>query len=226
MEKGKEVVDLEGTPESSNAAISRAERTRKPPSYYSDIEYDRGGNPRATTSPSPPSRNPLAHGSNDNEGESSQARTVQVGDLEPQNEDTYSTEEEVDDDDDNDDGEDVDLSTSLRESGSSSNKQKAPDSEELDQRMKWEHFADSTQPDDQTRYEMALLSLPLGKVWGPDDLRDPKHPLYFKVALRLLYNKLRGSRGLHLNTSILIPYSEISSLHQNKLEETYRRPFY
>ncbi|KAJ5188428.1 SNF2-like protein [Penicillium cf. griseofulvum] len=66
---------------------------------------------------------------------------------------------------------------------------------------------------------MALLTLPSEKVWGPEDLRDPKHPLYFKVALRLLYNKLRGSQGLHLGASIHIPYSQISDLHLNKLGE-------
>jgi hypothetical protein len=32
----------------------------------------------------------------------------------------------------------------------------------------------------------------VGEVLGPEDLRDPKHPLYFEVDLRLLYNKLLG----------------------------------
>mgnify|MGYP007126568940 CR=1 FL=1 len=49
VEKGREVLDLEGTPESSHTALPRADRTRKPPSYYSDIEHGRGRNHRATT---------------------------------------------------------------------------------------------------------------------------------------------------------------------------------
>ncbi|KAJ6128456.1 SNF2-like protein [Penicillium samsonianum] len=84
---------------------------------------------------------------------------------------------------------------SLRESKASSNTHRTADSEEFDRRMRWKYFADATQPDDQTSYEMVLLTLPPEKVWGPDDLRNPKHPLFFEVA----YNKLRGSRGLHLS---------------------------
>lgn len=96
VEKGREVLDLEGTPESSHTALPRADRTRKPPSYYSDIEHGRGRNHRATTPSSP---NLLVHGGKENEGEDSQGRTIGVGDLEPQNDKTYWTEEEDDDDD-------------------------------------------------------------------------------------------------------------------------------
>ncbi|KGO49252.1 SNF2-like protein [Penicillium expansum] len=209
-----EVVDLEATPETSSMPLPRADRTRKPPSYYSDIEYDKAGKPKEVAFPSP---NPSAEGT---QSDRSQLVDVEGDDIESQNDEADWGGEEDDDngDGDGDDGEgddDADLSADLRGLNASTNKR--VDSEEFDRRMKWKYFADATQPDDQTRYEMALLTLPSGKVWGPEDLRDPQHPLYFEVALRLLYNKLRGSRGLHLSGSIHIPYSQISDQHLNKL---------
>ncbi|KAJ5236695.1 hypothetical protein N7489_006786, partial [Penicillium chrysogenum] len=167
VEKGREVLDLEGTPESSHTALPRADRTRKPPSYYSDIEHGRGRNHRATTPSSP---NLLVHGGKENEGEDSQGRTIGVGDLEPQNDKTYWTEEEDDDDD---------------------------------------YFADAAQPDDQTRYEMALLTLPLGKSWGPRTYGIRSTLCTLRLICGCCTTSYAVLGGCTSSGSIHIPYSQI-----------------
>jgi hypothetical protein len=45
-----------------------------------------------------------------------------------------------------------------------------------------------------------------------------EHPIYVEIALRLLYNKLRDSKGLHMGTSIHMHYSTISQRRQYRLE--------
>lgn len=64
--------------------------------------------------------------------------------------------------------------------------------------MRWKYFTQVKQPDDETRYQLALFNIPAGKEWTTDDLHDPEHPIYFEIALRLLYNKLGDSQSLHV----------------------------
>lgn len=42
---------------------------------------------------------------------------------------------------------------------------------------------------------MAILSLPYDKEWQMEDLDGPK---VFMIALRLVYNRIRGVKVLHL----------------------------
>lgn len=76
--------------------------------------------------------------------------------------------------------------------------------------MEWKRFAASVQPDNQTRYEMALIYIPANKVWTEDDLHYVKHSEWFELALRLLYQKLRGVQMLHRGSLIYISFSGLS----------------
>ncbi|KOS36274.1 hypothetical protein ACN38_g12997 [Penicillium nordicum] len=58
-----------------------------------------------------------------------------------------------------------------------------------------EKLTKRTQPSDQVRYQMAILSLPYDKEWQMEDLDGPK---VFMIALRLVYNRIRGVKVLHL----------------------------
>jgi hypothetical protein len=73
----------------------------------------------------------------------------------------------------------------------------------------WEKFAERTQPSDQVRYQMALLNLPYDKEWQMEDLDNPK---IFMIALRLVYNRIRGVKVLHLGTNINIKYDKVSTV--------------
>ncbi|MCJ1399371.1 hypothetical protein MMC11_002573 [Xylographa trunciseda] len=66
-----------------------------------------------------------------------------------------------------------------------------------------EDFISETQPDDQTRHRIALLSLPASKIWSEEDLHDDH---FIRVGLMLLYNLCQGRQGLSLSKSIHIHY--------------------
>ena len=62
-------------------------------------------------------------------------------------------------------------------------------------------FISENQPDDETRYRLALLQMPEGKIYTEEDLSDEST---MKVGLHLLYNKIQGKKELHLGKSIHI----------------------
>ncbi|KAJ5181125.1 hypothetical protein N7491_000679 [Penicillium cf. griseofulvum] len=84
----------------------------------------------------------------------------------------------------------------------------------------WEKFAERTQPSDQTRYQMALLSLPYDKEWQMEELDNPK---VFMIALRLVSNRIRGVKVLHLGTSMHIKYDEVSTGQLGRIGELFER---
>ncbi|KAJ5804349.1 SNF2-like protein [Penicillium psychrosexuale] len=67
---------------------------------------------------------------------------------------------------------------------------------------------------------MALLSLPYDKEWQIEDLDNPK---IFMIALRLVYNRIRGVKVLHLRTSIHIKYDKVSTGQLGRLGELFER---
>ncbi|KAJ6191331.1 hypothetical protein N7519_001352 [Penicillium mononematosum] len=73
-------------------------------------------------------------------------------------------------------------------------------------RESWKEFADRHQPDDNTRYMMALLEFPDQKSWSAEDLKDFG---YLRLGLLLLYNHIRGIPTVHLGSSIHIQYPDI-----------------
>lgn len=89
---------------SQGPTLPRADRARRPPEYYSDIEYDRAGRPKA---PAPPTPEPNMEVAGESESEAG-----------------WVTEEGEEEDE-------MDLSVSLRES---TEKQKNADSEGFDKR--------------------------------------------------------------------------------------------
>ena len=56
-------------------------------------------------------------------------------------------------------------------------------------------FVVEEQPDDETRHQLAILSLPPSKVWTDADLNDEGT---MRVGLLLLYNKIHGRSHLHI----------------------------
>ncbi|KAJ6177996.1 hypothetical protein N7519_008457 [Penicillium mononematosum] len=69
----------------------------------------------------------------------------------------------------------------------------------------WEAFVDHTQPTDADRHRLALLTLPAQKTWAVKDLDNPQ---FYMISLRLMYNRMRGVKTLHLGTSIYINYHD------------------
>ena len=67
-----------------------------------------------------------------------------------------------------------------------------------------EDFVSQTQPDDETRHKIALLSFPYGKEWTLSDL-DVE--INLRRALHLLYNRIQGKTTLHFGKSIHIKYT-------------------
>ncbi|KOS38009.1 hypothetical protein ACN38_g11183 [Penicillium nordicum] len=98
--------------------------------------------------------------------------------------------------------------------------ERARDIERWHNAKTWERFAERTQPSDQVRHQMALLSLPYDKEWQMEDLDNPK---VFMIALRLVYNRIRGVKVLHLGTSIHIKYDELSTSQLGRLGELFER---
>ena len=64
-------------------------------------------------------------------------------------------------------------------------------------------FISENQPDDETRNRLALLQMPVSKIYAEEDLSDE---ITMKVGLHLLYNKIQGKKELHLGKSIHIKY--------------------
>jgi hypothetical protein len=73
-------------------------------------------------------------------------------------------------------------------------------------RESWKEFADRHQPEDNTRYLMALLEFSDQKSWSVEDLEDSG---YLRLGLLLLYNHIRGIPTVHLGSSIHIQYPSI-----------------
>ncbi|KAJ5465743.1 hypothetical protein N7530_009530 [Penicillium desertorum] len=73
-------------------------------------------------------------------------------------------------------------------------------------RESWKEFADRHQPDDNTRYLMALLEFPDQKSWSVEDLEDSG---YLHLGLLLLYNHISGIPTVHLGSSIHTQYPDI-----------------
>lgn len=69
-------------------------------------------------------------------------------------------------------------------------------------------FRSEEQPSDEERELLALVSLKPGKQWAESDLDDEE---YFRIALRLLWNRVHGKGGLKLTASIHIKYSHVKS---------------
>ena len=138
-------------------------------------------------------------------------------DDESSEEDEESGEEEEEEHES--DEEERDLYSSLLNPSQATAKATDADIEKFKEKMRWKYFTQVKQPNDETRYQLALFNIPAGKKWTTDDLHDPDHPIYFEIALRLLYNKLRDSKGLHMGTSIHVHYSSISQQHQDRLEK-------
>lgn len=72
-------------------------------------------------------------------------------------------------------------------------------------RESWKEFADRHQPDDNTRYLMALPKFSGEKSWT-EGLEDSG---YLRLGLLLLYNHIRGIPMVHLGSSIHIQYPDI-----------------
>ncbi|KAL2703928.1 hypothetical protein AAEP93_004999 [Penicillium crustosum] len=117
-------------------------------------------------------------------------------DDESSEEDEESGEEEEEEHES--DEEERDLYSSLLNPSQATAKATDADIEKFKEKMRWKYFT---------------------QKWTTDDLHDPDHPIYFEIALRLLYNKLRDSKGLHMGTSIHVHYSSISQQHQDRLEK-------
>ena len=64
------------------------------------------------------------------------------------------------------------------------------DIERFKEKTRWKYFTQVEQPNDETRYQLAQVDIPAGKKWNADDLHDLDHPIYFEIALGLLYNRL------------------------------------
>lgn len=74
-----------------------------------------------------------------------------------------------------------------------------------------EAFVNEEQPDDAERHRLALLSIPVDKVWSDADLNEEK---YLKLGLHLLYNKIQGKKELHfgsLSTYAIRPFPKTLS---------------
>ena len=67
-------------------------------------------------------------------------------------------------------------------------------------------FAKISHPTEEEGYHLALLSLPPGKVWTVQDLGE-EHFLH--MGLRLLYNRIHGSKRLSLGRNIHICYDHL-----------------
>ncbi|OQE15412.1 hypothetical protein PENFLA_c032G00665 [Penicillium flavigenum] len=87
----------------------------------------------------------------------------------------------------------------------------------------WKEFADRRQPDDNTRYLMALLEFPGQKSCSVDDLKDSG---YLHLGLLLLYNHIRDIPTVHLESSIHIQYPDIPEevVGTNKAAGTLKGP--
>lgn len=54
-------------------------------------------------------------------------------------------------------------------------------------------------------------------------MEDLDNPKVFMIALRLVYNHIRGVKVLHLGTSIHIKYAEVSTGQLGRLGELFER---
>lgn len=129
-------------------------------------------------------------------------------------------ETDYEEDPDNDQGDPtLDLSANISQSHASAAKHKKEDEEAFARKMEWERFSTAVQPNDQMRHEMELIKIPPQKVWTAEDLHDQNHPEWFVLALRLMYQKLRGVRSLYSGSSIHIEYSALSSAKQQAIDK-------
>ncbi|KAH0371932.1 hypothetical protein KCU65_g1433, partial [Aureobasidium melanogenum] len=58
-------------------------------------------------------------------------------------------------------------------------------------------FASETQPDDDTRHAIVLISLPVDHTWTDDDLSDEHH---LRIGLLLLFNLIQGPKTRRLRS--------------------------
>jgi hypothetical protein len=76
-------------------------------------------------------------------------------------------------------------------------------------------FASDTQPDDDTRHNLVLLSLPVDYTWTDADL-DHEHHL--RVGLLLLFNLIQGQDRLATSRSPHINYSQFPERVRDKVK--------